>query len=114
LKGEGNNIRLACEKLWDDVPRLKAQGASEGPRPVALRRAGYAAAHLKSDGDEPGAFEVIGANRETPVKYLKGMKVCSSKKVTWPTVQLKWLCTNACSTGSKQEEKPPCCWKATT
>nr|XP_009934728.1 PREDICTED: putative ankyrin repeat domain-containing protein 31 [Opisthocomus hoazin] len=40
LKGEGNNIRLACEKLWDDVPRLKAQGASEGPRPVALRRAG--------------------------------------------------------------------------
>ena len=86
------------------MPRLEGQGASEGPQPVALRCAGYTGAHLKSYGDEPGAPEVIGANRETLVKYLKGIKVCSSKKVTWPTAQLKCLYTSACSTGNKQEE----------
>lgn len=33
--------------------------------------------------------EVIEANREMLVKYLKGIKGCSSKKVTQPTAQLK-------------------------
>ena len=61
-------------------------------------------AHLKSYREEPGAPEVIGANRETPVKYLKGIKGCSSKKVTRPTAQLKCLHTNARSMGNKQEE----------
>ena len=59
---------------------------------------------MKSYREEPGAPEVIGANRETPVKYLKGIKRCSSKKVTWPTAQLKCLYTNACSMGNKPEE----------
>jgi len=77
LKGEGNNIRLACDKLWEDTPRLEGWDASKGPQPVPLRFAGYTAAHLKSCGDEPGAPEVIGANTETPVKYLKGIKGCS-------------------------------------
>ncbi|PKU38346.1 mitochondrial fission process protein 1 [Limosa lapponica baueri] len=40
---------------------------------------------------------------ETPVKYLKGIKRCSSKKVTQPTAQLKCLYTNVCSMGNKQE-----------
>ena len=86
------------------MPRLEGRGASEGPQPVALRHVGYTGAHLKSYGDEPGAPEVIGANRETAVKYLKGIKVCSSKKVTQPTAQLKCLYTNAHSMGNKQEE----------
>ncbi|GAB0203436.1 hypothetical protein GRJ2_002809200 [Grus japonensis] len=86
------------------MPRLEGWSASEGPQPVALRRAGYTGAHLKSYREEPGAPEVIGANRETLVKYLKGIKGCSSKKVTWPTAQLKCLYTNAHSMGNKQEE----------
>jgi len=40
-------------------------------RPVAVRHAGYTAAHLKSYRDEQGNPEIIGANREMPVKYLK-------------------------------------------
>jgi len=38
------------------------------------------------------------------VKYLKGGKRCSSKKVTQPADQLKHLYTNACSIGNKQGE----------
>jgi len=45
LKGKGDNIRLACDKLWDDTPRLEGWGVSKGPQPVALRCAGYTAAH---------------------------------------------------------------------
>ena len=82
MKWEGDNIRLACDKLWDEMPRSEGQGASKSSQPVAQRHAGYTAAHLKSDRDEPGASEVKGANRETLVKYLKGIKRCSSKKVT--------------------------------
>jgi len=72
-------MRLAHNQLWDDTPRLEGWAASKGPQPVALRRAGYTAACLKTYGDEPGAPEVIRANRETPVKYLKGIKGCSCK-----------------------------------
>jgi len=74
LKGEGDNIRLAHDQLWGDTARLEGWVASKGPQPVALGHAGYTAAHLKSYGDEPGAPEVTEANRETPVKYLKGIK----------------------------------------
>ena len=94
----------AHDKLWDDTPRLEGWDTSKGAQLVALRRAGYTAAHLKSYGDEPGCPEVTGANRETAVKYLKGIKGCSSKKVTRPTAQLKCLYTNARSMGNKQEE----------
>jgi len=59
---------------------------------------------LKSYRDKPGAPEVIGDNRETPVKYLQGIKGCSSKQAAWPTAQLKSLCTSACSMGNKWEE----------
>jgi len=38
------------------------------------------------------------------VKYLKGIKGCSSKKVTRPTAQMKCLYTDAHSMGNKQEE----------
>ena len=86
------------------MPRLEGQSASQGPHPVALRHAGYTEACLKSYGNEPESLEVIEANRETPVKYLKEIKVCSSKKVTWPTAQLKCLYSNAYSMGNKQEE----------
>ena len=86
------------------MPRLEGRDASTGPQPVALRCAGYTEAHLKSYSQEPGAPEVIRANRETLVTYLKGIKGCSSKKVTWPTAQLKCLYTNVRSMGNKQEE----------
>jgi len=49
---------------------------------------------LKSYGVEPGVPEIIGANRETPVKYLKGIYGYSSKKVAQPTAQLKCLYTS--------------------
>jgi len=38
------------------------------------------------------------------VKYLKGVKGCSSEKVTQLTAQLKCLYTNAHSLGNKLEE----------
>jgi len=38
------------------------------------------------------------------VKYLEGIKECSSKKVTQLTAQLKCLYINAHSMGNKQEE----------
>jgi len=37
-------------------------------------------------------------------RSFKGIKVCSPKKVTQLTAQMKCLCTNASSMGSKQEE----------
>lgn len=85
-------------------------GASDGPQPVALLCARYTGALLKSSGDEPRAPVVIGAKRETPVKYLRGIRVCSSEKVTWPS-----LCTNSCSMSNRQEELEVsrCCLKAT-
>jgi len=42
------------------MPRLEGWGDNKGPQPVALRHAGYTAAHLKSYGDEPGAPEETG------------------------------------------------------
>jgi len=79
LKREGDNIRLDCDQWWDDMPRSEGQDASEGPQPIVLRHAGYTVAHLKSYRYEPGAPGVVEANRETPVKYLKGIKGCSCK-----------------------------------
>lgn len=80
--GEGDDIRLACDKLWDEMPRLEGQDASEGPQLVALRCVGHTEAHLKSYRDEPWAPEVIEAKRKTVVEYFKGIKGYSSKKVT--------------------------------
>lgn len=62
---------------------------------LVLTCAGYTAAHLESHGDQSRGAKVIGANRETPVKYLKGIKQCSSKKVTQLTVHLRSLYTSA-------------------
>jgi len=104
LKREGDNISLTCEKPWDDTPRLERWGGSEGPQTVTLRLAEHTGAHLKSYREKPGAPKVIGGNRETLVKYLKGIKVCSSQKVTRSTAQLKCFCTNAHSMGNKQEK----------
>jgi len=67
------------------------------------RHAGYTGARLKSHRDEPVAPEVIGANRETPVKDLRGIRGCCSKKMTQPTAQLKCLYTDAHSMGNKQK-----------
>lgn len=58
---------------------------------------------MKSYGHEPRGPEVIAANRGTPVKYLKAIKRCSSKKVTQLMVHLRSLYTNAVSMGNKQE-----------
>ena len=74
------------------------------PQPVARRHDGDVAAQSKSCGDELGAPEVVGANKETFVKHPKGNKGCSTKKATWPTAQMKCLYVNAHSMGNKQEE----------
>lgn len=63
-------------------PRLEGQVALEGPQPTALGHAGCTGAHFKSCIDGLGAHGVIGTNREILVKYLRGIKVHSSKKVT--------------------------------
>ena len=101
MKGKGDSIRLARDKLWDDTPRLEGWDATKGPQPVDLRCAGCTGAHLKSYRYEPGAPEVTGPNRKTPVKYLKGIKGCSFKKVTRATDQLKCLYINARSIGKQ-------------
>lgn len=44
LKGEEDNTRTACDKMWDIMPSLEGQGAGESSQPVALRSAGYAGA----------------------------------------------------------------------
>lgn len=66
--------------------------ASDDPQPIALGRVGLTGAHLESYGDEPGAPEVTEANRETPVKYRKGIKglpmahcaACPAVTHSWP------------------------------
>ncbi|KAK4828983.1 hypothetical protein QYF61_001639 [Mycteria americana] len=58
----------------------------------------------KSCGGELGAPEVRGANKETSMEHLKGNKEYSTRKVTWPTAQMKCHYTNAHSMGNKQEE----------
>ncbi|KAK4825626.1 hypothetical protein QYF61_001306 [Mycteria americana] len=103
-KGEGVNIRLAGEKLRENVPQLQGVSASEGTQPVSLRCAGYTVAQLKSNRVELGDTEAVGAQRETPVKQVKAHKGCSSMKETRTTAQLKCLYTNAGSMGIKQEE----------
>ncbi|KAK4806799.1 hypothetical protein QYF61_005595 [Mycteria americana] len=103
-KGEGDNIRLAREKLRGDVPWLEGAAASEDTRPESSRCAGYAWAQPKSSGVEPGDTEATGGKRETPVKRLKARKGCSYMKEAWVTAQLKCLYTNARSMGNKQEE----------
>lgn len=105
MKGWSDTIKLAHAKLWDDTPKLEGWSASESPQSVSLGYAGYTAAHFKSYRDEPVAFEVTGAKRETPVKCFKGIQGCSSKKVTQPTAQLKCFYTNVCSVGSKEESQ---------
>lgn len=70
---------------------------------LALTCAGYTAAYLKSYRGEPRGPEVMGANRKTPVKYLKGIKQFSCEKVTELTVHLRSLYTNALSIANKQE-----------
>lgn len=50
LNGKRDNIRLAHDRLWDDIPRL--EGTSEGPQTFALRYVEYTAARLKFYRDE--------------------------------------------------------------
>lgn len=63
-------------------PRLEGHLASEGSQPTALSHGGYTGARLTSNTDGLGAHGVIETNREILAKYLKGIKVHSSKKVT--------------------------------
>lgn len=48
--------------------------------------------------------EAVEASRETLMKYFKGIKANSAKKVTQPTAQLKCLYMNGHRIGNKQEE----------
>lgn len=82
---------MGCQIWWDSVL----------VRPLSLL---LTAAHLKSYRNKPGSPEVIEARREAPVKYLKGIKWCSSQKVLWLPAQLKSPYTNAHSMGTKQEQ----------
>jgi len=53
------------------------------------RHAGDNAAQSKSCRDELGPPEVVGADRETSMKHLKGNKGCSTEKVKQPTAHMK-------------------------
>jgi len=68
VKGEGEYISLAGDKLWGDTQWLEGPGASMGPQPVAQRCAVDTAAQSKSCRDELGAPEVVKANKEASVK----------------------------------------------
>ncbi|GAB0210369.1 hypothetical protein GRJ2_003502700 [Grus japonensis] len=107
-KGEGDNIRLACNMLWDDVPRLEGRGAGEDPQPTAQRCAGRTTARLKPRGDEPGAPSATGTNRVTLGRYIKGIPDTPASKSASSGAQLKCLYANARSMGNKQEELEMC------
>lgn len=57
-----------------------------------------------SNREEQGFADVLGTNRGTPVKCLKGIRVCTSKKVTESIAQMKCLYANGRIMGNKQEE----------
>lgn len=102
---------LVPGKLWGDMKGW-GTGASECPQPLALKSAGQTGTHLQSYRDELGTPEVTEAHRETPEKYLKGVKKCSCKKATEQKVHLMCLHTNAHSTGNEKKlEVTKCCWK---
>ncbi|GAB0188002.1 hypothetical protein GRJ2_001265500 [Grus japonensis] len=105
-KGEGDNIRLASNMLWDDVPRLEGRDAGEGPQPTAQRRAGCTTAHLKPRGDEPGALDATGTNGVTLGRYIKRIPATPANKSASMGAQLK--CLYAQSMGNKQEELETC------
>ncbi|GAB0192581.1 hypothetical protein GRJ2_003481800 [Grus japonensis] len=108
-KGEGDNIRLACDMLWDDVSSmLQGQGAGEGPQRIAQRRAGHTAACSKPRGDEPGAPDATGTNRETLGEYIKRIPAAPANKSASSGTKLKCLYANARSMGNKQEELETC------
>ncbi|GAB0181485.1 hypothetical protein GRJ2_000613800 [Grus japonensis] len=100
--------RMKFNEAKCKVLHMGQRDLSEGPQPVAQRRAGYTAAHLKSYGDESGSHEVIGANRETLVKYLKGIPATPASQSASSEAQLKCLYANDHSMGNKQEELEMC------
>lgn len=55
-----------------------------------------------SNKEEPVSADVLGTNRQTPVKHPKGIKARSSIKLTQLTAQLKCLYTNISSIVNKQ------------
>lgn len=65
MMGEGDNIRLVLDKLWDNTSRLEGWSGSEGLQPVTLRCTSHTEAHLKTYRDESGAPEVIEVTKET-------------------------------------------------
>ncbi|GAB0189953.1 nucleobindin-2 [Grus japonensis] len=103
-KGEGDNIRLASNMLWDDVPRLEGRGTGEGPRPTAERRAGCTTARSKPRGDEPQTPDATGTNGVTLGRYIKRIPGTPANKSASSGAQLKCLYANAWSMGNKQEE----------
>lgn len=56
-----------------------------------------------SNREQTGTADLLGTNRETWMKYLKGIRVCSSKNVTGSIAHLKCLYTKARSMGYKQK-----------
>ena len=104
MKGEGELIRLASDRLGEDTQWLEGWGASRSTQPVAQQQVRDTAAMWKSCRGELEAPEVSGANKKKPMKHLKGKQGCSAMKVTRPTAQMKCLYTNACSMRNKQEE----------
>ncbi|GAB0195784.1 hypothetical protein GRJ2_002043700 [Grus japonensis] len=95
--------------LWDNVSSmLEGQGAGEGLQRIAQRRAGRTAAHSKRRGDEPGAPDATGTNRETLGEYIKRIPAAPANKSASSGTKLKCLYTNARSMGNKQEELETC------
>ncbi|GAB0205782.1 hypothetical protein GRJ2_003043800 [Grus japonensis] len=90
------------------MPRLEGQGAGEGPRPTAQRRAGCTTARSKPRGDEPGAPDATGTNEVTLGRYIKRIPATPANKSASSGAQLKCLYANAQSMGNKQEELETC------
>lgn len=85
VKGEGDNIRFAHEELWDDTPEAEKDEVLERALMLLLWDV-LATLQHKNLTD---LSQVTGANRETPGKYLKGMRGCSFRELTQLTEQLK-------------------------
>lgn len=87
--------------LITDVGNWPQQSKTSFPKPTNLV---WAANEVQQQGQRnPVAPHTFPHSQETPAKFLKGIRVCWSKKVTQSIAQLTCLYTNAHRMGNKQE-----------
>lgn len=64
---------------------------------------------LLGNREAPGAADILGTNRQTPLKCPKGIRAFSFKKVTWLIAQLKCPYTNVHSIITNKRSWEPLC-----